>query len=46
MSDSVGGGESYPGQDLSAPQLLHAARRKLWDTTFGGRCVWTVTFDV
>ena len=32
-------GGSYPGQDLSLPQLLYATKRKLRDATFrGGRC--------
>ena len=45
MSGSIGGGKFYPGQDLSVSQLIHAARRKLQDTIFSGRYVWTITFD-
>jgi hypothetical protein len=37
MSISVGGGESYPGQILSIPQLLYAAKKKLEGSTFAGR---------
>ena len=40
MSFPVGGGESYPGSNLSVSQLLDAAKRKLRDTMFCGRCVF------
>jgi len=46
MPNSVGSVDSYPGQDLSVLQLLHAARKKMQDTTLGGRWVWHVIFDV
>ena len=40
MSNSIGSSDSYPGQDLSISQLLHAVRKKLQDTLFGRRCGW------
>jgi hypothetical protein len=41
MSTSVGDEASYPGRSFSVSQLLDAAKRKLRDPTFGGRCVGT-----
>ena len=37
---SIDDDKSYLGQNLSIPQLLHATKRKLQGTTFGGRFVW------
>ena len=40
MSASDDGDDSYLGQNLSIPQLLHATKRKLRGTAFGGWFVW------
>jgi hypothetical protein len=40
MPISLDGNESYPAQNFSISQLLHAAKRKLQSTTSGGRFVW------
>ena len=45
MSASVSNGETYPGCNYSLSQLLSAAKRKLQETQFGGRCV-QYGFDV
>jgi len=39
MSTTFNGSETYPGCGYTLSQLLHAAKRKLCDTAFGGRCV-------
>ena len=39
MSISLSSGETYPGCNYSLSQLLSAAKRKLQETQFGGRCV-------
>jgi len=36
---SIDDDELYPGRDLSIPQLLHSAKKKLQGTAFGGRFV-------
>ena len=40
MYTSLNCGETYPGYDFSISQLVYAIKRKLWDTTSGGRSVW------
>lgn len=39
MSASIDSKGPYPAQDFSVSQLLHAAKMKLQDATFGGRFV-------
>ena len=39
MANSVDDGGFYPGQDLSASQLLHAARKKMQGIMLGKRYV-------
>ena len=41
MTSSTGSGEIYPGESLSVSQLLYAVKKKLQDTSFGGRFVQT-----
>ncbi|KAF9780842.1 hypothetical protein BJ322DRAFT_285542 [Thelephora terrestris] len=42
MATPIGGGESFPGCGLSLPQLLHAAKTKLLDSTCRGRVTTTM----
>ena len=39
MSTSLCDSETYPDRGCSVSQLLYVAKRKLQETTFGGRCV-------
>ena len=39
MSAPFDDGKVYPGHEYSLSQLLYGAKRKLQETTSGGRCV-------
>jgi hypothetical protein len=44
MTPISAGGETYPGQSLSASQLLYAVKRKLQDASSAGRFVrWSLS---